>query len=82
MAELRAFYAAVLPHLRAAIAYLDGRRDQGLGNAEQRLLRIILGSTEAAQAVEVFQQPDVPGRDDTHPMSIKWTTYSMFTEDK
>src|ERR1700749_2447867 len=61
MEDLQAFYAAVAPRLREALAYLDTfPMDVPLPAPEARLYRVILGLSEVAVAVEVYGQPRVP----------------------
>lgn len=68
MAQLRAFYDAMLPHAEAALEHLkdfpcsdgpDGA--EALPGPERRLLDLMLMLAEVAPAVEVFGQPAVVG---------------------
>lgn len=74
MEELRALYAAILPRMDAIFEHLDQTPfDEELSSEDQRLYRLALLGAEAASAVEVFNQPDVPFRTDTHVIKAKWT---------
>lgn len=60
MAELRAFYDAMLPRMPAILGYLAARPADGLGTEDERLLRLTLSLAEVAPAVELFNSPTVP----------------------
>jgi hypothetical protein len=68
--DLLAFHAAAAPRLEAAFAHLDSFPYGQLPEREGRLLRLFLGLTEAAQAVEVFGQSTVPYARTDHAASI------------
>ena len=59
MMAIRAFYDAVLARKNAAIAYLDQVTPQRYGEAEKRLLYLLLSLAEVAPAIEFFGQPAV-----------------------
>jgi hypothetical protein len=46
-----------------------------LPEPEALLYRTVLGLTEAAMAIEVFNQPCVPFAPFPHKMAIAWTEY-------
>jgi hypothetical protein len=75
MAELRAFYDAAAPRLEAAFSHLDEFPMDDLPPGEALLYRTILGLTEVAQAIEVFNQPGVPYAPFPHVMAIEWHEY-------
>ena len=60
MEEIQRFYDAVLPLVDAALAHLDAFPLDGLPPAEQKLFSLLLASTEAALAVEVYLAPQLP----------------------
>lgn len=59
MAELRAFYDAIVPDLEAIFTLLDAFPPGPLPDPEERLFRLTLGLAEVAQAVEVFDRPGI-----------------------
>jgi hypothetical protein len=67
---LEAFHAAAAPRLAAVFAHLDSFPFGQLPEREARLRRLILGLTEAAQAVEIFGQSRVPHARDGHSVAI------------
>lgn len=60
MAELETFYQAVLPHLEAALLYLDEFEFGTLPTAQRRLHWLTLASAEVALAVEIYRAPTLP----------------------
>jgi hypothetical protein len=57
MAELQAFYDAILPRIQDALAYLS-KIEVGAGAAaDQRLLNLTKCLAEVAPAVELFAEP-------------------------
>ena len=60
MAELEAFYQAMLPHLEAALLYLDEFEFGKLPPAQRRLHWLTLASAEAALSVEIYRAPTLP----------------------
>lgn len=60
MAEIQTFYDALLPITESALAHLDSFELAALPPAETRLFRLLLASTEAALAVEVYRAPQLP----------------------
>lgn len=75
MDELRAYYDAVAPRLDEIFDHLDKFPMDELPAPEALLYRIALGLTEAAMAIEVFNQPCVPYAPFPHKMAIEWTEY-------
>lgn len=72
MARLSAYYDAVAPRLQAIFEHLDSFPfARPLPEPEGRLLRLAMGMTEVAQAVEVFGQPGVPGAPENHSVTIQ-----------
>ncbi|NJO34871.1 MAG: hypothetical protein HC869_18900 [Rhodospirillales bacterium] len=55
LAELVAFHAVLAPRLEEVFAYLDRFDQDALPEPEALLLRVVLGLTEVAQAVEIFR---------------------------
>ena len=74
-AELEAFHAALAPRLEEVFAYLDQFDPQALPESESLLLRVVLGLTEASQAVEIFGQPRVPYAPFPHSVKMGWVGY-------
>lgn len=72
MAELHAFYDATAPRLNEIFDHLDAFPMDGLPEPEALLYRTALGLTEAAMAIEVFNQPCVPYAPFPHAMAIRW----------
>lgn len=56
MAEIQAFYDAVQPRTKDAMAYIDQYPIDTLPEDAQRLMRVLLGVLHAAVSVEVHQQ--------------------------
>jgi hypothetical protein len=75
MDELKAFYNAAAPRLDEVFAHLEKFSMDALPPGEAVLYRTILGLTEVAQAVEVFNQPGVPYAPFPHVMAIEWNEY-------
>jgi hypothetical protein len=61
MAELKAFYEAVLPRMDAIIAHLDRFELEKMLPPESCLLMLALSFMEIAPAVELIGSPDEPG---------------------
>jgi hypothetical protein len=75
MTELKAFYEAAAPRLDEVFTHLDKFPMDALPPSEALLYRTILGLTEVAQAIEVFNQPGVPYAPFPHMMAIEWSEY-------
>lgn len=60
MAEIQAFYDAMLPVVERALTYLDGFTLGAMPAPETRLYHLVLASAEAALAVEVYRAPRLP----------------------
>jgi len=76
MAELQAYYDIVAPRLPAVFEHLDQYPVDNLPPAQALLFRTVCGLAEAAQAVEIFQQPGVPYAPMPHHVGMKWRDYS------
>jgi hypothetical protein len=74
-AELEAFHALLAPRLEEVFAYLDQFDADHLPEAEALLFRVVLGLTEASQAVEILGQPCVPFAPERHSVTIRWSDY-------
>lgn len=74
-AELEAFHAALSPHLERVFAHLDAFDPANLPEPEALLLRVVLGLTEAAQAVEILHQPRVAHAPYPHAAKMEWVGY-------
>jgi hypothetical protein len=61
MAEINAFYNAMLPRLKEILAYLDQFSLQEMPRDAQRLLYLSLALAEITIAVELFHEPKVTG---------------------
>jgi hypothetical protein len=61
MAEIRSFYDVILPRMDAIIEYLDQFPLDNMPADAQRLLHLTLSLAEVATAVELFNNPIVPG---------------------
>jgi hypothetical protein len=59
MAELQAFYDAMLPRMETILAYLNQFPLDALPADAQSLLHLTLSLAEVAPAVELFKQPSV-----------------------
>lgn len=75
-AALEAFHAALAPRMEEVFRHLDAFDPQALPEAEARLFRTVLGMTEAAQAVEIFQQGRVPHVPPQHSVVQQWIGYA------
>src|SRR3546814_10509379 len=75
MKELKAYYDAVAPRLNEIFDHLDKFPMNDLPEQEALLYRTALGLTEAAMAIEVFNQPGVPYAPFPHLMAIEWNEY-------
>jgi hypothetical protein len=73
--ELEAFHAALAPRLEEIFDHLDQFDPNALPEAEALLFRVVLGLTEASQAVEIFGQPRVPFAPMSHSVDIEWVGY-------
>ncbi len=60
MAEIQAFYDALLPVTEQALAHLDTFDLRALPAAETRLFHLLLAGAEAGLAVEVYGAPQLP----------------------
>ena len=60
MAELTDYYSVMLPRMEAIAAHLDQWDLSDLPDAEKPLLYMGMMYMEAAVAVELFKDPDVP----------------------
>ena len=56
MADIRAFYDAVLPRLEEIIRYLEDYRDGGMPPPARRLYLISLSLVEVANLVELYKR--------------------------
>lgn len=57
--ELETFYHAVLPRLGAIVTHLDAQPLDALPEADETLLRMLLGYAEIVPAVDFYGQPAV-----------------------
>ncbi len=73
--ELEAFHAALAPRLEEVFTHLDQFDPKALPEAEALLFRVVLGLTEASQAVEIFGQPRVPYAPFPHSVAMEWVGY-------
>jgi hypothetical protein len=76
MVDLKTFYDAAAPRLDEVFDHLDKFPMDALPPREALLYRTMLGLTEAALAIEVFNQPGVPYAPFPHRMAIEWNEYS------
>jgi len=74
-AELEAFHAVLSPRLEEVFSYLDKFDPNALPEREALLYRVVLGLTEAAQAVEIFGQARVPFSSFPHSVEMAWVGY-------
>ena len=56
MAEIRAFYDAVLPRLEEMIRYLENYRDGAMPASQHRIYLIALSLVEVANLVELYKR--------------------------
>ena len=75
MKDLKAFYDATAPRLEEVFTHLDRFDPMALPEAEALLFRVVLGLTEASQAVEIFGQPRVPYAPFPHSVNMEWVGY-------
>ena len=73
--ELEAFHAALAPRLEEVFSYLDGFEADALPEPEALLLRVVLGLSEASQAIEIFGQPRVPYAPFPHSVKMEWVGF-------
>jgi len=59
MPDIQAFYEAILPRAGAIIEYLNGFALDEMPVRERALFHMLLPLAEVANAVEIFQQPQV-----------------------
>ena len=57
MPEIRAFYDAMVPRIEAILEHLNAFPLDDMPAQERRLLELSLGLVEAANAVEMFEEP-------------------------
>ena len=77
MARLQAFYDATAPRLQAIFDHLDRHPfGQQPPPAEALLLRLVMGLSEVAQAVETYGQPGVPHAPANHSVAIAGTFHA------
>jgi hypothetical protein len=60
MAEVKAFYDAMLPILPQALDHLNRHPLDAMPTAERRLLDLCLSMSEAAMAIEMFDEVNPP----------------------
>lgn len=73
MEDLQRFYDAIAPRIGEVLAHLDQfPHDRPLPAAEEALFRLALGLTEAAPAIEIYGQPEVPFVPKPHVVSTVW----------
>ncbi len=72
MQQLKAYYDATAPRLDEIFTHLEQFPMDDLPESEALLYRTVLGLTEAAMAIEVFNQPRVPYAPYPHKMAIEW----------
>jgi hypothetical protein len=73
MKELKAYYDVAAPMLDQVFTHLDEFPMDALPEPEALLFRTVMGLTEAAMSIEVFNQPGVPYAPFPHHMSIDWS---------
>ena len=73
MADLEAFYQGMLPHLEAALLYLDEFEFGKLPPAQLRLHWLTLATAEAALSVEIYRSPTLPMAPDVSRFIINHT---------
>jgi hypothetical protein len=73
--ELEAFHAELAPRLEEVFSHLDQFDPQALPEAEALLFRVVLGLTEASQAVEILGQPRVANAPFPHSVQMEWAGY-------
>jgi hypothetical protein len=75
MEELNEFYQVAVPRLEQVFDHLDKFPLESLPPSEALLFNTILGLTEVAQAVELFNQPRVPYAPFPHEIDIVWRDF-------
>lgn len=70
LAQLQAFYNAVLPRMDELVGYLNTRPYGHFDGPDQTLLNVGLMFMEVGGAVDVFHAPDVPGGFDAERFQI------------
>ncbi|MDT0509643.1 hypothetical protein [Novosphingobium sp. MMS21-SN21R] len=73
--ELEAFHAALAHRLEDVFVHLDQFDPRALPESEALLFRVVLGLTEASQAVEIFGQPRVPHAPYPHGVTMDWAGF-------
>ena len=66
---------ALAPRLEEVFTHLYRFDPRALPEAEALLFRVVLGLTEASQAVEIFGQPRVPYAPFPHSVKMEWAGY-------
>ncbi len=59
MADIQAFYDAILPRMTEVMEHLEKLPPSGLGVADQNLLSLALSYVETSRIFEVWKQQDV-----------------------
>lgn len=75
LGQLEAFHTALAPRLEEVFVHLDMFDPKALPEAEALLFRVVLGLTEASQAVEIFGQSRVPHAPFPHSVNMEWVGY-------
>ncbi len=74
MEDLRALYDALAPRIDAVFEHLDRFPvDEPLPPPERALFRLTLALTEAAVAVEIYDEPGVPWVPTPHHVETTWS---------
>ena len=58
MDELKAFYAAAMPHLEAIVVYLDRAPLDQMPAESRPLMNLMLSLVEVSNIVELYKRPD------------------------
>ena len=75
MARILAYYEAVTPRLQSIFDHLDEYPfGEPLPASEDLLLRVVMGMSEVAHAVEMYGQPRVPHAPEEHSAPISGTS--------
>ena len=61
--------------LEEVFTHIDQFDPKALPEAEALLFRVVLGLTEASQAVKIFGQPRVPYAPFPHSVAMEWVGY-------
>lgn len=70
--QLKSFYDAITPRIEEAFEHLETfTYGEPLPVPQQHLLNLLLGLSEVAQAVEVFQASRVPYSNHPHSVPVK-----------